>query len=1208
MRVHGLRMMVSAGAAAAIAILVSLAANAATAADRWPGPLDLLRQHAWLSVAGLAAVAVVLASIPAWWERPAAGASDPPPPAPVPVPEWVVGRNEGSRAVAAVCARRRAASRAVAITTSLEGAGGFGKSTLAAVVCASPRVRRHFRDRIFMVTIGRDVRGRAAVAAKVAEVTRFITGDPTAFDDPDLAGSHLGRLLDQRPRTLLVLDDVWEAEQLAPFLRGGERCVRLVTTRVPAVLPPGSARVRVDQMSPAQARAVLTWQLPALPATTVRDLLAATGRWALLLRLTNRLIANQIETGLVSADAAAQALRLLRTGGPAALDTPGTVLDLDDPVRRARAVHATVNASRLLLASDGTNRLAELGVFAEDEVIPVPLAARLWQQTAGLDEEGSRALCRQLDHLSLVSLSAENGGQLTLHDVLRDYLREELGSEQLSRLHAALLHVSAPSGSSTGTPVPWWETSEGYLLDHLIEHLQGAGHNEEAEQVTCDIRWVEARLRQRGPTGPTRDLALIPTATAAALGQDLGRIAHLFSPLNAGPGGDGQDADRLLVNVLHSRLASLPNWCDKIAARQAEPAARPLLANRWAPPDLPPPELLRTFVGHGGVPYAVAAAPDGTWLATGDEHGEVRLWDIPSGHCTAVLTGHRGPVKTLAIAPDGTWLASGGADREVRLWDVLSGSCTTVLIGHTHGVAALAIAPDGTWLAAATGRIVRLWDVKPARSRVVLKGHQDLVRSVAIAPDGSWLVTGGRDPGVRLWSAVGRHRATLGRERALWVRITADGRAVAAGAGGDHVSLWYPLSGVCMENRGGGRNVGLGDTGAVAPDGTWAAAATNRAVRVWDLRSRRRTHDLNGHQQAVTCVAVAPDGSWLASTSLDRTVRLWEVGPGSDSRGYSNHGHRVRALAVSPDGTEMATASGMTVSMWDTSEPRQRDSRAGSSQADVLGVAYAPTGQWRAEARSNGMVELVSDVPLWPGSRTPSYAQLLSSNRVPVTAVAGTPDGAQLIGGQQDGTVCVWQVATRSCIGALPGGDRPVTAVAIAPDGTWFASASEDGRVRLWDARARAILTVLEDCPGAVRGLALSPDGHLLASGHADGGLRLWSAPSWTRIGLLTGHTGPVDAVAFAPDGTRLATAGQDGTLRVWDLREARVLAAVRGEGPLAACAWLPGGRRRTRAAPVRVPVLAQRRAAVRPAGRRPIRRTSRASAGPSWGHRDTRC
>jgi hypothetical protein len=60
----------------------------------------------------------------------------------------------------------------------------------------------------------------------------------------------MGRLLDQRPRTLLVLDDVWESEQLEPFLVGGSACVRLVTTRIPAVLLPDAKRVQVDEVGP----------------------------------------------------------------------------------------------------------------------------------------------------------------------------------------------------------------------------------------------------------------------------------------------------------------------------------------------------------------------------------------------------------------------------------------------------------------------------------------------------------------------------------------------------------------------------------------------------------------------------------------------------------------------------------------------------------------------------------------------------------------------------------------------------------------------------------------------------------------------------------------------------------------------------------------------------------------------------------------------
>jgi len=55
------------------------------------------------------------------------------------VPDWVVDRAEADRIIAAVCSR---GGGAVGITTALEGAGGFGKTTFAEAVCAGRRVRR----------------------------------------------------------------------------------------------------------------------------------------------------------------------------------------------------------------------------------------------------------------------------------------------------------------------------------------------------------------------------------------------------------------------------------------------------------------------------------------------------------------------------------------------------------------------------------------------------------------------------------------------------------------------------------------------------------------------------------------------------------------------------------------------------------------------------------------------------------------------------------------------------------------------------------------------------------------------------------------------------------------------------------------------------------------------------------------------------------
>ena len=236
----------------------ALAINQSSTQNRWPGVLDVVRRSPFLAAGVLTCLVLVGAGLLVWvQERPWARRHDPPPPSVEPTPAWVVSRRaEVDEIVRVLTDRDR---KTVGITTALEGAGGFGKSTVASLVCANRRIRRRFKSRIYPLTIGRDIHGRDAIATKVNELVALITGRESGFSDPESAGRHLGRILDERPPVLIVLDDVWTDIQLTPFLFGGGRCARLITTRVPSALPGSAARVEVDRMTATEARAVLLW-------------------------------------------------------------------------------------------------------------------------------------------------------------------------------------------------------------------------------------------------------------------------------------------------------------------------------------------------------------------------------------------------------------------------------------------------------------------------------------------------------------------------------------------------------------------------------------------------------------------------------------------------------------------------------------------------------------------------------------------------------------------------------------------------------------------------------------------------------------------------------------------------------------------------------------------------------------------------------------
>ncbi|MFB7020455.1 NB-ARC domain-containing protein [Streptomyces microflavus] len=1101
-------MVALASLAVVLAIVLALAGNAATSTDRWPGILDELRQHPWWSVGVFGVLGVVTGGLAALLQlRLPAEQNDPPPPPPPVMPQWFIDRAQTSVAVTAVCRPGRA--RAVSLTTSLSGAGGFGKTTLANAVSAHRRVRRRFRSRIYPVTIGRDVRGRTAIAAKVAEVTRFITGDSTEFDDPSLAGAHLGRLLDQRPRTLLVLDDVWEPEQLAPFVQGGESCVRLVTTRNPALLPPGTQLIRVDQMSRAQARAVLLWELPPLPGPLVNALLESTGRWALLLRLTNRLIAERCASGADPTVAAEGALQRLRDGGPAAVDDPAAAWDLDDPHQRNRAIRPSIEAATTLLPPGGPDRFTELGIFAEDEAVPISLIARLWQASGALTEDQTRALCRDLERLSLLSLDPANGGMVTLHDVIRDHLRNALGPTRLT--HANLLltdtlaaHLAPASSLVPSQPGPgpgntWWELTDGYLLDHLIDHLIAADRESLAEALAGDLRWVEARLTYRGPNAPTADLIRVNTPHSRQLARSLAQITHLLTPTNP---------PLALIGVLHTRLGSHPHWQPQITVRQTDPHRRPCLTTLWPLPDTPPPGLERTLTNI--TVRTMAIASEGVWFATAGRDGTVRIWDRPSSTCTATLTGHTNDVNSVAISPDGTWLASGGYDKTVRIWDRATSTCTATLTGHTNDVNSVAISPDGTWLASSSrDKMVRIWDRASGTCLATLTGHTDPVNSVAISPDGTWLASASYDKTVRIWDrATGTCTATLTGHT---LRVTSV---------------------------------------AISPDGTWlASGGYDKTVRIWDRATSTCTATLTGHTDNVNSVAISPDGTWLASSSRDRAVRIWGRASGTCLATLTGHTDDVISVAISPDGTWLASGGhDETVRIWDQISgqaiPPLVDRTLPAGPA-----AISPDGTWLASTSNDRVVRI------WDRA-TSTCTATLTGHTLRVTSVAISPDGTWLASASYDKTVRIWDRATSTCTATLTGHTLRVTSVAISPDGTWLASASYDKTVRIWDRATGTCTATLTGHTDNVNSVAISPDGTWLASASNDRVVRIWDRATSTCTATLTGHTNAVSSVAISPDGTWLATTSWDESVRIWKVVDRSVVAIARAEGALKSTTW----------------------------------------------------
>jgi WD40 repeat protein len=1008
----------------------------------------------------------------------------------------------------------------VALTTvRLQGAGGFGKTTLAAQICRRADIRARFPGGLAWITVGAGSQGQgAALADKFNSLARLPVEPPPTFNDPDLAGRDLIRRLARFPPSLLVIDDVWTAEQLVSLDWGGApQCRRLVTTRRPDLLRTAVDAIDVDEMTPAEATELLHRGLEQeLPGPLLARLLELSGRMPLMLALINGTLAVHARSGLPLPSAAGRVIQALESSGPAVLDS---AIDR----QRTLAVSACIEygLDYLEFGSRGDSlRFRELGIFSAGAT-PVAALRLLW----GLDPAAVDRLCARLADLSLVRLvRTEDGDAVWMHDVVHYYAWRTLGPERRLRAHQRLVAAArALAASGSAGPTPWWELpdAQAYLRRRLVYHLSAADLRPELEWLVTDLRWLTETVARFGPVAAEADLGYAETDRASELSRAIAQSAHLLAP-DIGPDS--------LAQILLARLSHVPALRDELAA-VAQRLRGPRLEPLWPLPDAPDRHLRRVLRKAGGSAWGCLADPDGRWIASLGWDGVVRVWDVDSHEISQVIHAHdeqrpgqeRSWILGGSVSPDGQRIATACVDGRVRVWDIAGGSRVCDMAAYNGMAHACAFSPDGRLLGTVgydfdrrhpereTERgAVRLWDAASGRSLAELGADLPDLRSCAFSPDGSLLAVGGTDGGVRLWSLPGGQP---------WPVLTGHTKDV----------------------------VGC----AFSPDGsTLATASADGTARLWDLSSGRCQRTLAAHEGGLTASAFSPDGALLATAGEDGTARLWDRASGDCLRVLSGGDKQwVVGCEFAADGTWIATAEqDGTIRLWDYAAQADQDQRA---QTSVHSCAIAPNGSWIATAGPG------ADLHLWDG-RTGGLLRALPASGERVAHCAIFPDGNGIVSvgwasSARAGIVRVWRPSATFAWEAHNG---EIRGCAISPDGTWIATAGRwqtGSAVSLWDVGTgaslggpmvdeRAFLRLVgDDC-------VIYPDGRRLAGVGSTEAL-VWDVATGKIVLRLTGHTGDVVHCAISPDGRWLVTGSRDKTARIWDADSGQCLHVLRHEG-----------------------------------------------------------
>jgi WD40 repeat protein len=754
----------------------------------------------------------------------------------------------------------------VAITAALQGAGGYGKTTMAMALCHDKRIREGFDDGILWVTLGENP---GNLIGKIEDLIYMLSREQHNFTGLDAATARFAELLADRD-ILVVIDDVWNATDLKPFLQEGKkRCARLITTRNDVVLPADAQRIPVDAMKPDEAVQLLSVGLDGTGGSgrsaneiqALQKLAARLGEWALLLKLANGVLRERVgKYHQTLLDALAYINK--------ALDRRGlTFFDAKDTQDRNQAVAKTLGVSFELLSADEYARYKELAVFPEDIDIPLATIQKLWGATGELDDFDTEALCERLHGLSLLLDFDLSTHKIRLHDVVRAYLRQEGGMAGITALDGQLLDAYRLKR--------WAELphDEPYLWDYLADHLIGAGRAEELVATVKDLRYLATKTLVRNASAAERDLNAgekeAPNdVPLQLLKRNFASMNHLLNRCKKLPEVEA---------ILHSRLVHLNELSDLCQVLEAE-LTRPYLTSWHSLPDLPHPALIRTLQGHTSWVNGCAVSPRGDYIVSASNDRTLKVWDARTGAVRFTLEGHTGPVRGCAVSPQGDFIVSASDDWTLKVWDARTGAVRFTLEGHTDWVRGCAVSPQADFIVSASHDwTLKVWDSRTGAVRFTLEGHTSRVRGCAVSPQGDFIVSASHDWTLKVWDA---HTGA--------VHFTLEG------------------------------HTGLVNGCAVSPQGDFiVSASSDRTLKVWDSRTGALRFTLEGHTDSVNGCAVSPQGDFIVSASWDQTLKVWDARTGAVRFTLEGHTDSVRGCAVSSQGDFIVSASwDQTLKLW----------------------------------------------------------------------------------------------------------------------------------------------------------------------------------------------------------------------------------------------------------------------------------------------------
>uniref|UniRef100_A0A8D0ZH22 Apoptotic protease-activating factor 1 n=1 Tax=Sus scrofa TaxID=9823 RepID=A0A8D0ZH22_PIG len=515
-------------------------------------------------------------------------------------------------------------------------------------------------------------------------------------------------------------------------------------------------------------------------------------------------------------------------------------------------------------------------------------------------------------------------------------------------------------------------------------------------------------------------------------------------------------------------------------------------------------EKLLEIKAHEDEVLCCAFSADDRFIATCSVDKKVKIWNSVTGELVQSYDEHSEQVNCCHFTNNSNHLllATGSSDYFLKLWDLNQKECRNTMFGHTNSVSHCRFSPDDKLLASCSADgTLKLWDVKSANERKSINVKQFFLNSEESQEDMEVMVK------CCSWSADGASLVVAAKNKVLLFNIHTGG-LLAEIHTGHHSTIQY-----CD----------------FSPSNHLAVVALSQyCVELWNMDSCLKVADCRGHLSWVHCAMFSPDGSSFLTSSDDETIRLWET-----KKVCKNS-----AIVLKQEIDVVFQENEVMVLAVDNIRRLQViNGKTGQidylTEAQVSCCCLSPHLQYLAFGSDDGAIQVLELL-------NNRLFQSRTRHKNTVRHIQFTTDGKNVISSSDDSAIQVWNWQSEETV-SLQAHQETVKDFRLLKNSRLL-SWSFDGTVKVWNIITGRIEKDFVCHQDTVLSCDISPDATKFSSTSADKTAKIWSFDLLSPLHELRGHKGCVRCSAFSVDSTLLATGDDNGEIRIWNVSNGELL------------------------------------------------------------------